>query len=67
MCVYNWSCKSDPLLQVELACETSVCVVGRRKAKILDWPLIASGLYIDPRSLRKSSYIGREVSAFMAL
>jgi len=38
-----------------------------RKAKILDWPLIASGLYIDPRSLRKSSYIGREVSAFMAL
>ena len=28
---------------------------------------MASGLYIDPISFRKSSYIGREVSAFMAL
>ena len=37
------------------------------EAKILNWPLIASGLYMDPRSLRKSSYIGREVSAFIAL
>lgn len=30
-------------------------------------PLMASGLYSDPNSLRKSSYIGRDVSAFMAL
>ena len=38
----------------------------RHLASSINVPLTASGLYMEPRSLRNSSYIGCDCSPFMA-